>query len=80
MIFWRAQTELYIENMEWAWAYHAQQGMMKKSDIFPLFRDWWDLNIRSVAFCIIIPIFLKLRLVDYFMQLETCDVNDKVSF
>ena len=55
-------------KMDWAWSYHAQQGMVKTSDIFPLFRDWWDINIRSVAFCIIIPIFLKLCLVDYFMH------------
>ena len=54
--------------MDWTWAYHAQQGMVKKSDIFTLFRDWWDINIRSVAFCIIIPIFLDLCLVDYFMH------------
>ena len=45
---------------------HAQQGMVKKSDIFPLFQDWRDINTRSVALCIIIPIFLELRLVDYF--------------
>ena len=51
-----------------AWAYHAQQGMVEKSDIFPLFRDCWDMNIRSVAFCIIIPIFMELYLVDYFMH------------
>ena len=54
--------------MDWAWAYHAKQGMVKKYDIFPLFRDWRDINIRSVAFCIIIPIFLELCLVDYFMH------------
>ena len=41
-----------------------------KKIIFPLFRDWRDINnwVRSVAFCIIIPIFLELCLVDYFMH------------
>ena len=34
----------------------------------PLFRDWWDINKRSVAFCITIPIFLELCLVAYFMH------------
>ena len=44
--------------------------ILKKSDIFPLFWDWIDINnwVRSVAFCIIIPIFLELCLVDYFMH------------
>ena len=54
--------------MDWAWAYHSQQAMAKKSDIFPLFWDWWDINKRNVAFCIIIPIILELCLADYFMH------------
>ena len=50
--------------------------ILKKSDIFPLFRDWKDINnwVRSVVFCIIVPIFSELCLVDYsvhtvFMQI-----------
>ena len=48
--------------------YQDQQGIVKKSDIFQLFWDWWGINIRSGAFCLIIPIFLELCLVDYFMH------------
>ena len=44
--------------------------ILKKSDIFTLFWDWRDINnwVRSVAFCIMIPIFSELCLVDYFMH------------
>ena len=41
----------------------------------PLFRDWRDINIRNVAFCIIIPIFLELCLVDYFMHTQFMQIT-----